>query len=587
MRSTSLVAKGLAGLTVLSVAVFTFLHHTPTAEACGCFAPPDPSVPIVQSGENILFSMENGVVTAHIQVQYSGAAKEFGWLVPLPSVPTMELGTDELFAQLISTTQPTYRLDREYVGNCPFDPARGGGGFGAPSGTNDSAGGDGGEGSGSPLVLRDSVGPYDYAVLKADDKKAMFDWLDANRFFVPAGTEGAVAPYIRPGGYFLALKLIKGQDTGDLTPVVLTYKSDFPMIPIILTSVAADPDMGILVWVLGKDRAIPRNYYHTMINDAKIDWINAGQNYVNVISNAVDEAEGHRSFVTEYAGTSNIMVDVIDYSWRYGDIDLLRTKVDAIDYTQYLLNYGYGIQANSPPFFGIQFSSQLLALLQRELPVPQKLLDEGITANDYYTNMGYYLGTYKTQNPELFGDLDVDFDPVQLTNDIEERIVKPTLAAGQLFRDHPYMTRMFTTLSPEEMTRDPVFSFNPDLPEVSNVHSGRLIYYCDQWGSNTDQGTTPALLITESGWELPLPAGTDANPWVLREMPFSRFTQVLREEGSAETVTDKSEAIKNALQRGARSGGCSVASGDTRGGLGGLALLGLALALVMRRRRRD
>src|SRR5262245_59985115 len=80
------------------------------ASACGCFTPPDPSVPIVQAGERILFSIDNGTVTAHIQIQYAGDAKDFGWLLPLPSVPApLQLGTDELFTTLISNTQPKYR----------------------------------------------------------------------------------------------------------------------------------------------------------------------------------------------------------------------------------------------------------------------------------------------------------------------------------------------------------------------------------------------------------------------------------------------------------------------------------------------
>ena len=104
----------------------------------------------------------------------------------------------------------------------------------------------------------------------------MLDWLDDNGFFVPGGTEDVVDAYIQPNGYFLALKLLKGNDVGDLQPVVLSYESDLPMIPIILTSVAADPNMGVQVWLLGEDRAIPRNYHHTKINDAALDWIGAG-----------------------------------------------------------------------------------------------------------------------------------------------------------------------------------------------------------------------------------------------------------------------------------------------------------------------
>jgi hypothetical protein len=278
-----------------------YLGQPREANACGCFVPPDPTVPIVQAGERIIFTMRPNwqtpggggsggtIVEAHIQIQYSGLAAEFGWLLPLPSEPEpLELGTDELFAQLINTTQPKYRLDREYQGNCPFDPNNPGGfGGGAPS-DSEADGDDRGDGQGV-LVLEDSIGPYDYAVLRADAKQPMLDWLNENRYFVPAGTDDAVTAYIRPGAYFLALKLRGGNDVGDLQPVVVRYQSDLPMIPIVLTSVAADPDMGVMVWVMGDSRAIPRNYYHTVLNDAAVDYLAAGANYVDLVTRAADE----------------------------------------------------------------------------------------------------------------------------------------------------------------------------------------------------------------------------------------------------------------------------------------------------------
>ena len=107
-----------------------------------------------------------------------------------------------------------------------------------------------------------------------------------------AGTESAVDPYIRPGGYFLALKLLPGRSTGDLTPVVLEYASELPMIPLILTSVGATPNMGVQVWLLGNARAIPRNYHHVVLNEALFDWQNQVQNYNDVVIAAVGEAPG-------------------------------------------------------------------------------------------------------------------------------------------------------------------------------------------------------------------------------------------------------------------------------------------------------
>jgi len=585
MRS-ALMRNAIALCAASGLAVAVYIHQAPEANACGCFAPPDPSVPIVQAGERIAFSMKDGIVTSHIQVQYSGEAQEFGWLLPLPSLPTMELGTDELFVQLINQTQPKYRLNREYVGDCPFDPNRGGGFNGSPSSDSNEGGGQGPEDGSSPLVMQASVGPYDYAVLRADSKQPMLDWLAENGFFVPAGTDSVVDPYIRTGAYFLALKLRKGNDVGDLQPVVVKYQSELPMIPIILTSVAADPNMGVLVWVLGKDRAIPRNYFHTLLNDAKVDWINFGANYVDVVTKAANEAERGQTFVTEYAGTSSVMVDRLDPDWRFGDVVELSKITDAQEYINYLNSYGFPV-ADPTGFSQATYSTPLLSLLQRELPVPAALLADGVEPNDYYINISYYLGWYREENPEKFTDLDLVFDPNQLTTDIKERIIEPTINAGAMFRQNQYLTRMFTTMSADEMTRDPVFSFNPDLPEVSNVHNARLIYYCGVWGQHEVRELTPARLITDTGWDLSFPGGTDNNPWTDDpEMPGSHKIQILREEGDAITVQDNTDEIERITNRGSGFGGCTVGA-DSGNGLAGFALLGLAVLLVVRRRRRE
>jgi hypothetical protein len=576
---------------VAAIAAVAFGLSTAVREsrvlACGCFTPPDPSVPIVQAGERILFEIEDGVVTSHVQIQYSGPAEEFGWLLPLPSVPELGVGTDELFTQLIAQTQPKYGLTAQYHGNCGFDPNRSSSDGDSASGAQDAgAGAPPGEPGGSPLVIQDSVGPYDYAVLKADSKQPMLDWLAENRFFVPTGTDDAVDPYINPGAYFLALKLRKGNDVGDIQPVVIKYASDLPMIPIILTSVAADPDMGVQVWVLGDSRAIPRNYFHTRINDAEIDWLNFGQNYADVVTRAVDEADGHHSFVTEYAGTSAVMQDVLDYPGRFGDIDQLQANTDAVNYVEYLLYNGYWGGGNQAPFFQPQLGSQLRGILASHLPVPAALLADGLTADEYYFDIRYYTGDYRTQYPEKFVDLDLDYDAVALTAEIEERVVVPTREAGAMFIGNPYLTRMFTTLSPTEMTKDPVFSFNPELIEVSNVHQGELHYFCGVL-RNDDPATTPARIVTENGFELELPDGTGVNPWADVAMPWSQYTEILREEGQPEVVADNTALIAAALGMGKDGGGCAAVSRGGGAGLGGgAALLGAALALIVRWRRR-
>jgi MYXO-CTERM domain-containing protein len=258
---------------------------------------------------------------------------------------------------------------------------------------------------------------------------------------------------------------------------------------------------------------------------------------------------------------------------------------DAQSYVEYLLNYGYSVFSNSGPFFGPAFSSQILSILDAELPMPSGLAGVGITPNDYYTNISYYLNWHRQENPDLYTDLDLDFDPVALTAELEQRVVLPTREAGRMFRDHPYMTRMFTTLSPHEMNRDPVFSFNDhQLPDVARRHEGTLAYFCGMYSE--DPTTTPARFTTEQGWVLEMPDGPGRNNWGSATMPASQFTQILREEGEAQNVLDNSAAIDTAIGVFQPNGGCSISGTGTPGSQGGALVLFLgALGLLFARRR--
>ena len=548
------------------------------AAACGCFAPPDPSVPVVQAGEEIIFSHEpaaspdeEGTITAHIKILYEGRADEFGWLLPVPAVPEMELGVEELFVQMLNTTQPKYRL------NTFFDDACGDFSGGLAGGPPTDSGGEnsGGRGAGDVVVKQDSVGPFDFAVLRADDRTAMFDWLNHNGYFIPLGlqSEGendVVSRYIRPGAFFLALRLRAGSEVGDLQPVVLRYKSKLPEIPIVLTSVAANPDMGVRVWVLGEARAIPRNYRHTVINDEFIDWFNFGANYNEVIINAANEAPDGQTFVTEYAGSTDRMQNVLNWPGRFGNRGVLSGLTDVAQYLQ-------ALRAN-----GFTWDSALTQALRRVIPYPDRLAAEGISEELFYDNIDWYLGGYRDLNPEPFVGYVLDFDPVALTNTLWERIVEPTREAGALFDKFPKMTRLYTTLSPEEMTRDPVFSFNPSLPDVDNEHNATLRQLCSQ-----AQPTGESVLELPDGRAFFV---RDADDWLGRNrvgVPYSRRIERLNEEGPPVVEVNNASRIS---QGDESAGGCSCSaaredvSGPSAAGLFAAALCGLMV--VARRRRR-
>jgi hypothetical protein len=543
---------------MLLVVFCASIGFEPAARACGCFTLPDPTVPVVQAGEQIAFAMDNGQVTANIQIQYSGPAADFGWLLPLPSVPTLELGTDELFAKLQQTTRPQYDLTRIYEGNCQYYE------YGATD-LGAFAAADGGAAPGfaapaSPLVYQDSIGPYDYAVLHADTKDPMLAWLAANHYFVPDGTAAAVGPYIHTGAYFLALKLKSGQSAGDLQPVVVHYQADLPMIPIILTSVGATPDMDIIVWILGDGRAIPRNYYHTVLNDALINWEGAA-NYKSVVTQAVSEAPQKHSFVTEYAGSSGVMKNRLNYPGRFGTVADLAASANIDSFLEYLRDHDY------------PYTVQLLAILEKYLPVPTPLAQRGITPGQFYFN----ITLFRLQNPSDFVGWAPNFQPAEMAMEIDQRVVQPTVNASAMFDAHPYLTRLYTTLSPEDMTADPVFSFNASLPDVSNVHKATLTYHC---GTKGLAYNTPATLVTESGWTVEYPNGFYSPP-SSANMPAAARTEVLGDNGPPQVITQH-DPPQPTLARG----GCGVADPThAAGGALGALLVGVAIVVLRRRER--
>jgi hypothetical protein len=497
------------------------------ALACGCLAPPTPATPVVQAGERILFAHDGSDVLAYIQISYKGSADQFGWLVPLPAVPTLELGSNELFGALENNTAVQFQLNTrtllcqggEIDGRAPV--ASGGCGFGGSSagyfatdGSAQSASdlGVASDAGAGPLVVRDDLGPYDYAVLKADDQTAMFQWLSDNRFYVPGGTMDVVMPYIHPGAYFLALKLRGGESAGDIQPIVLRYSSDLPMIPLILTSVGAVPDMGIEVFLLGNARAIPRNYRHIVLDYMPV-WLN--QDYASLVVRAVREAPLHHAFITEYAGSSSVMSGVLTPPGRFGDPAELRQLTDPEQFLSYLRQKGFS------------FDTMLLSILSRYLPEPPGLVQQGVSLNAFYANYTYYSSQFGAFDD---GGVPPTFDPVACTDEIEMRIVQPTQRTSALFDANPYLTRLYTALSPEDMTADPVFSENPDLPPVQPLHTATLTAPCrgQSW------------LESDQGFEVQYPGSAVGLSAALR-------IETLREAGPPVVDTDNTEAIKAAL----------------------------------------
>ena len=59
----------------------------------------------------------------------------------------------------------------------------------------------------------------------------------------------------------------------------------------------------------------------------------------------------------------------------------------------------------------------------------------------------------------------------------------PLQQAQAMFDAQPYLTRLLSTVSPDEMTRDPIFTMNGELPDVSNQHVAHGFGTCQADGT--------------------------------------------------------------------------------------------------------
>jgi hypothetical protein len=406
-------------------------------------------------------------------------------------------------------------------------------------------------------------------------------------------------PYLRDKLNLVAFRLSKNRNAGSIRPVVLSYKSDQPMIPIRPTAVAANDDMGILVWVLGASRAVPSNYKTLELNEAILDWFNPATSYNGVVTAAAEEAGG-QGFVTEQARplTGSGLADGL--LPEQGLIDQFRRSADTLAAPQLIVQvvdtfsmFGIGGGLGGP--FGVRNQNGRTAVdgvsdvLAKHLQLPP-----GVTVDDFLAAPRCYFQTFRMPGafycdgkPVPAGTVDLaGFNRAAFLADLEALVIQPLEKTVQLFRDQRYLTRLYTTMSARDMTLDPEFDLNQQLPDVSNAHSASL-KYLDACPGDVS-GRWEATL--ESGQVVP---GRDSD-WPFspdtQRMPANRRILQLSATGAERVVTDNTARISSHLRATAHEAGGGCALSTASGGqlnLGGAALLALALAaLVLRRTQR-
>jgi hypothetical protein len=285
------------------------------------------------------------------------------------------------------------------------------------------------------------------------------------------------------------------------------------------------------------------------------------------VNEAADEAGG-QGFVTEFAGPSGELAAVV---WGPSD-EAQWTSVRNATYADF-------DELFAAVYFPYQSFSGFWDAVRRTVTLPQ-----GVAFEDFVIC------------PRCYAN-DVQFSPSALLDAIESDVIEPQRSVQTLIDQAPYVTRLYSTLSAAEMTVDPVFLFNPDLPPLNNVHRASRIIECNE-----------GVYVSEASWRIELPQGTvirgTANgvgqwPSAVDDQPPNFRVLMLSASGEGEVVADNSALIDDMLAdynagvprpKGDSDGFCNLATGPlasrASGGLAAPAAWALALLLGASRLRR-
>jgi len=609
-----------SALALFSAAALAFAALAPsTASACGgvfCDRPNagQPPMPVDQSGENVLFVVDGGKVEAHVQIQYKGNPERFAWVVPVPKEPKITAGSQRLFTNLLSATGPTFQVQNTFAGGCgsAFSSSSSSVGCGAssaeasdlatPSAARGNTGAAGANQGGIDVIARASVGSYQTVTLGNGTADQLLTWLNDNNFETPDRTASLLTSYLEQGYVFVAIKLNAGAGLDEIHPIVFTYEGDQPCVPLKLTAVAATENMGVRTFFLGQQRFAPKNYKHVVLNDLLFDWTipNRGQsqiNYNQVLTLAVDSdlAMG-QAFVTEFAGATSQSVTLPAAPPNFNPVVTTLDKVLAgsnnpsTNQDTRLFN----AQWTATPYKTADLSKTVELLKSQGLlscgqnkctsvsPLLFPLLSElvtlpaGTSPEAFYSCPGCFPAVLKAGfNSELF------------SSELEERIIGPARHADELVRTKPYLTRLFTTISPAEMTADPEFVSTPR----ADINQARVA---------TQQGQcdgSAVMLVNKS--EVGLGATTSTWPTFSPSMPAAQRIEQYNNDGSVVVLRDNSAAIDAELAASNKThnwppqpeftvekDSCALGFGPVRERTTSGAFFGLAAALLVARRLR-
>jgi hypothetical protein len=248
--------------------------------------------------------------TLVLQTEYEGELADFSWLIPTPSPVTADdvreadaniyYWLDDLTAPSFYMLTPSHRGSSYelHSGGCSCSSGGGGGGDRTAAGDADQ----------DHVEVLETIltETYEVNVLNTTEVQDLIDWLDQNDYAHPIGSDAVFENYIQRGWYFLAVR-IRPSNPGEvikqsLAPIQISFKTDEPVLPMMISSLSSEPETEILIHFLSNRRYKTSN---VASEEVGYPYIDDAENYKSAykewLKESIWDQNGELYFI-EYAG---------------------------------------------------------------------------------------------------------------------------------------------------------------------------------------------------------------------------------------------------------------------------------------------
>jgi len=188
---------------------------------------------VFETGQKAVIFFEDGKEDLVLSTSFRGNAEDFAWIIPTPSQPEVSKSTQLLFDQLDEITRPYYAplpetADGWETKNLSEDTNRG-----------------------VTILEEKTIDYYDISVIEANDKEALYNWLNDNGYYFPIEGRYIADEYIQKNWFFTAVKInderfyrvIADQlFEGRATPLRLSFKTEKIVYPLKISQLSGMSD---------------------------------------------------------------------------------------------------------------------------------------------------------------------------------------------------------------------------------------------------------------------------------------------------------------------------------------------------------